>query len=67
MSDIICPKCHGVMFGVEYDFTHPERYDGVSEWLCNKDAGGCGYRRGRWSGKELKDGEYEKRFALSSS
>ncbi len=35
-----------------------EDYDGISEIKCDD----CGVRIGRWSGKELKDGEIEKRF-----
>ncbi|MEI8174666.1 MAG: hypothetical protein WCG28_01815 [bacterium] len=42
---------------VEYDGMHPEHYDGISEIDC-KD---CGARIGRWSGKELTEGEVEKR------
>lgn len=46
-------------FGVQYEYGHPEHYDGVSEWMCNV----CKKRVGRFSGKELKDGEFEKRSA----
>lgn len=42
---------------VEYDGMHPEHYDGISEIDCND----CGARIGRWSGKELAEGEVEKR------
>lgn len=42
---------------VEYDLLHPDHYDGVSEIECRD----CGARVGRWSGKELKEGEFEKR------
>lgn len=41
---------------VEYDGMHPDHYDGVSEINCNK----CGARFGRWSGRELAEGEFEK-------
>ena len=52
-----CPKCKSKnIVGVEYRLT-TEDYDGVSHWECVK----CGYRQGRWSGKELKDGELEKK------
>lgn len=44
--------------GVEYDYTHPERYDGVSEWMCPF----CQVREGRWSGRVLGEGESEPRF-----
>jgi len=43
---------------IEYGYSHPEHYDGISEWRCQK----CGTRYGRWTGKILKDGESEKRF-----
>jgi hypothetical protein len=48
---------HKNIICVEYRGT-PEDYDGVSEVRC-KD---CNMRWGRWSGKELKDGELEKRY-----
>ncbi|EKE19660.1 MAG: hypothetical protein ACD_8C00124G0009 [uncultured bacterium] len=54
-----CSKCGSKNIGgVEYNYTSPERYDGISEWVCLD----CGFRVGRWSGKELKDGEIEKRY-----
>ena len=40
---------------VEYDWTNPQHYDGVSEYSCLN----CGTRRGRWSGKILGLNEYE--------
>ncbi len=50
-----CPKCGSTnIIGVEYAYDSPYYYDGVSEWQCE-----CGYREGRFSGRELKDGEYE--------
>ena len=53
-----CKKCgSGNIIMVEYDPGHPERYDGVSEIVCQD----CGARFGRWSGKELGEGEVEKR------
>jgi Zn ribbon nucleic-acid-binding protein len=52
-----CPKCKSKkIVGYEYRLT-TEDYDGVSHWECAD----CGYRQGRWSGKELKEGELEKR------
>lgn len=48
--------------GVEYAYGHPQRYDGVSEWMCPF----CGLREGRWSGKVLKDDECEARFGEGS-
>lgn len=54
-----CKKCGGKnMIMVEYDYASPEHYDGISEINC-KD---CGARFGRWSGKELAEGEIEKKF-----
>jgi Zn ribbon nucleic-acid-binding protein len=54
-----CPKCQEKkIIGIEYGYGHPERYDGVSEWLCAK----CGYRQGRWTEKELKNGDVEQRY-----
>jgi len=55
-----CPKCNTGLIGVEYAHGHPAHYDGVSEWRCP----GCGYRRGRWSGWELSEGEYEPRYGV---
>ncbi len=54
-----CKKCgSGNIILVEYAPGSPERYDGISEIKCND----CGVRIGRWSGKELADGEIEKRY-----
>ncbi|KKP96420.1 MAG: hypothetical protein US25_C0029G0009 [Candidatus Moranbacteria bacterium GW2011_GWE1_36_7] len=58
MENEKCKKCGSQnIIMVEYEPGHPEYYDGVSEIVCND----CGARFGRWSGKELKDGEAEKR------
>ena len=43
---------------VEYAYDHPEHYDGTSEIQCQN----CKTRWGVWSGRILKDGEFEKRF-----
>ena len=40
--------------GIKYFYTDPEHY---SEWRCEV----CGTRYGRWSEKELKENESEKR------
>jgi ribosomal protein S27AE len=63
-----CPKCGaewhdkkgaGVnIIGIQYGYPSKECYDGVSEWNCQK----CGYREGRWSGKEIHEGELESRL-----
>lgn len=49
--------------GVEYGYDAPAgcHYDGVSEWRCPD----CGYREGRWSGRELADGEFEPRYGAA--
>lgn len=49
--------CDGALAGVEYSGT-AEDWDGVSEWRCPA----CGRRYGRWSGRELRDGEIEPRY-----
>ena len=54
-----CKKCGSEnIIMVEYAYGTPERYDGISEIDCRN----CGARFGRWSGKQLADGELEKRF-----
>ena len=54
-----CPKCGNEnICGIEYAWDHPEYYDGISEWRCLA----CSYRQGRWSGKELLNGDTEKRY-----
>lgn len=59
MQNETCKKCgSNNIIMVEYEFGHPEWYDGVSEIECRD----CGARFGRWSGKELKDGEVEKLY-----
>jgi hypothetical protein len=59
MEKEICKKCKSEnIFGLEYAPGHPDRYDGISEIVCND----CKVRFGRWSGKELKAGESEPRF-----
>ena len=54
-----CKKCGSEnIVMVEYEPGSPEHYDGVSEIQCRE----CGVRFGRWSGKELVEGEIEKRW-----
>lgn len=56
-----CKKCGTTkVVLVEYWFDNPYRYDGVSETQCLSKK--CGARFGRWSGKELKEGEFEPPF-----
>ena len=54
-----CKKCGSKnIIGLEYGYPSPEAYDGISEIDCED----CGARFGRWTGKELKEGEIEPRF-----
>ena len=62
-----CPVCGGEIIGVQYGrgysetvtaWGHPYHYDGVSEWQCSS----CERRVGRWSGRELSEGEWERPY-----
>lgn len=44
--------------GVEYRYCTTERFDGIGEYICPD----CGARIGRWSGKELPPGYYERPY-----
>lgn len=58
-----CKKCGSAnIVHVEYPLTDPDHYDGPSEVACSD----CGARFGRWSGKELAEGETEKRYGRNS-
>ena len=58
-----CKECKSInIFGCEYVYGHPERYDGVSEWHCQD----CYTRYGRWTGRKLGKGESEKRYGGQS-
>lgn len=46
-----CPICKQPMIGVEYGYTIPEHFDGVSEWMCNNHP--IPYRIGRFTGRVL--------------
>lgn len=53
-----CKKCGSTnIVMIEYAYGSPEHFDGISEIDCRD----CGVRFGRWSGKELAEGEIEKR------
>jgi hypothetical protein len=55
-----CKKCGSDTIMVEYGYPSKNSYDGISEYRClNKE---CGLRIGRWSGKELAEGEEELRY-----
>ena len=43
---------------IEYHWTSPEHYDGISEVQCVE----CKTRYGRWTKNELGDKEIEKRY-----
>lgn len=54
-----CPNCSSAnIILIEYGYPSPESYDGISEYKCID----CGYREGRWTGKELKTGYIEPRY-----
>jgi Zn ribbon nucleic-acid-binding protein len=54
----ICPRCQSTNKILhEYKMTSQD-YDGISEIRCVD----CGYREGRWSGLELKEGYIERRY-----
>lgn len=56
-----CKKCGSEnVIMVEYNGMHPDHFDGVSEINCQD----CGVRTGRWSGNELKVGEFEPKYGL---
>lgn len=63
----VCPKCgtdltdkdgYSRVIYRQYPAGHPECATGTSEYQCPD----CYYREGRWSGRELKDGEFEPRY-----
>jgi len=60
-----CKKCGSKnIIGVEYFYSKniPDEhlYDGISEFRCQD----CGFRIGRWSGRELKGDDYERKYGL---
>jgi hypothetical protein len=50
--------CGKPMLAYEYAYDHPCHFDGISEWRCEV----CGIRIGRFSGRVLKDEEFEKPY-----
>lgn len=56
-----CSICESdKIIAIEYAHDHPDHYDGISEWMCEK----CGTRWGRWTGNILKEDEYEPRYGV---
>ena len=53
-----CPKCGSPLSGIEYPGTHPEHYDGISEYYCET----CRTRIGRWTMRYLHGAECEPRY-----
>lgn len=62
----ICPDCSKPLVGVQYAYDSPYHYDGVSEYACLS-SGGCGYRIGRWSMRELASGEVEHPLGITTN
>ena len=60
-SEIELPCGHSKEFLVyiQYPYDHPNHYDGASEITCTE----CKRRWGRFTGRELKEGESEAREA----
>lgn len=54
------PCGHKAKYAVQYRGTDQD-YDGVSEWVCKQ----CDKRFGRWTGRELKEGELEQRYGIT--
>lgn len=54
-----CGSCGNTkdLMGCQYDYGHPNHYDGVSELRCP-----CGARTGRWTGEVFSKGESERPF-----
>jgi hypothetical protein len=53
---MVCACGHRTFTGLQYQGT-PEDYDGVSEWICQA----CHRHYGRWTRRELGEGEIERR------
>jgi DNA-directed RNA polymerase subunit RPC12/RpoP len=56
-----CKKCGSTNIILMQYMMTTEDYDGISEIKCND----CGARIGRWTGKELKEGELEPRYGIN--
>lgn len=56
-----CSKCGSSnIVMVEYPWDSKNHYDGISEIHCRD----CNARIGRWSGKELAEGEEETKYGV---
>ena len=59
MTKELCKNCNSEnVVLVEYNMLDTFHYDGTSEIKCMD----CNARFGRWTGKELKDGEQERPY-----
>lgn len=56
-ANLLGPGGTSLLIGVEYAYGSPERYDGVSEWMCPN----CKTREGRWTDAVLDENEVEPR------
>lgn len=57
-----CTKCGSKdIIAIEYGYSEPEHYDGISEYRCLD----CFYREGRWTKTELKENEIESRYGTN--
>ena len=52
---------YSTLVAIEYPYGHPQRYDGVSEYMCPN----CKTRWGRWTGNILGENESEPRFGTT--
>lgn len=60
----VCPDCESKhIILVEYDYSSPKHYDGISEIECKN----CGKRFGRWCKEELFMGETENLYCKGES
>lgn len=59
-GDMYSSTHYSRVLGIEYEYSHPARYDGVSEYQCPD----CKARFGRWTGKQLAEDEWEPRLGV---
>lgn len=59
LAQSYCQACGAEVHVIGMEYTDgPERYDGISEWVCTQ----CGRREGRWTGRVLQEGDVEPRY-----